>query len=72
MREAVNATYIVVFATLAAPLCRDVELPDPPTSRFRYGEPLPRVGSHTGYWEDPALWNAVGAAAAGLAAKPAP
>ena len=43
----------------AEPVCRDVWLPDPPTSRFRYGEPLPRVGSHTGYSDDPALWEVV-------------
>ncbi|TMR94623.1 hypothetical protein [Nonomuraea basaltis] len=30
----------------------DVPLPDPPASRFLYGQPLPRVGGHTGFWED--------------------
>ncbi|MFG2076228.1 hypothetical protein [Nonomuraea maritima] len=49
---------------VAEPVCRDVELLDPPTSRFRYGEPVPRVGSHTGYQSDPALWKAVDQAAA--------
>ncbi|MGW0803983.1 hypothetical protein [Nonomuraea sp. NPDC002799] len=44
----------------------DVRRPDPPASRFRYGEPVPRVGSHTGYWEDPALWDAVAGAVARL------
>jgi hypothetical protein len=52
--------------------CRDVEIPDPPTSRFRYGEPAPRVGSHTGYWDDPALWKAVDQAAVLLAAGRTP
>ncbi|GAA1302686.1 hypothetical protein Psi02_47970 [Planotetraspora silvatica] len=52
--------------------CDDVEIPDPPTSTFRYGEPAPRVGSHTGYWDDPALWKAVGQAAALLAARRTP
>jgi hypothetical protein len=54
------------------PHCRDVEIPDPPTSRFRYGDPVPRVGSHTGYWNDPALWKAVDQAAALLAAGRTP
>ncbi|HEX4817877.1 MAG TPA: hypothetical protein VFV66_34475, partial [Nonomuraea sp.] len=30
----------------------DVPLPDPPTCHFLYGQPLPRVGAHTGFWED--------------------
>ncbi|WP_090764334.1 hypothetical protein [Nonomuraea maritima] len=42
---------------------------DPPTSRFRYGEPVPRVGSHTGYQSDPAPWKAVDQAAALLIAE---
>jgi hypothetical protein len=30
----------------------DEPLPDPPTSLFLYGQPLPGVGGHTGFWED--------------------
>ncbi|SEG99890.1 hypothetical protein SAMN05444920_114166 [Nonomuraea solani] len=33
----------------------DHRLPDPPTSRFLYGQPLPKVGAHTGYWDDAEL-----------------
>ncbi|GAA4596903.1 hypothetical protein GCM10023194_70290 [Planotetraspora phitsanulokensis] len=68
----VNLYYLTdyVGGSIGAASCQDVEIPDPPTSTFRYGEPVPRVGSHTGYWEDPALWKAVGQAAALLAAGP--
>ncbi|GII58269.1 hypothetical protein Pth03_66580 [Planotetraspora thailandica] len=61
------ATDYVGGPVTAGPVCADVELPDPPTSRFRYGEPPPQVGSHTGYWDDPALWSAVDQVAASLA-----
>ena len=39
----------------------DVErsLPDPSTCVFRYGEPPPAIGAHTGYWESAAMWEQV-------------
>ncbi|MFC4007323.1 hypothetical protein ACFOY2_08825 [Nonomuraea purpurea] len=37
---------------VSAPGPVDVELADPPTDRFLYGQPLPKVGAHTGFWED--------------------
>ncbi|MEU8362901.1 hypothetical protein AB0C27_43480 [Nonomuraea sp. NPDC048882] len=46
----------------------DEQLPDPPTSRFLYGQPLPRVGAHTGFWADEELRRQVSALAAQLAA----
>ena len=45
----------------------DRRLPDPRTSRYVYGQPLPAVGSHSGYWRDPALWCLVDDLAARLA-----
>lgn len=37
----------------------DVRLVDPATHRFVFGQPLPPVLSHTGYWHDPRFWRAV-------------
>ncbi len=37
----------------------DRRLPDPRTSHYRYGQPLPAVGAHSGYWTDPTLWSAI-------------
>jgi uncharacterized membrane protein YgcG len=48
----------------------DERLPDPPTSRFLYGQPLPRVGAHTGFWADEELRRQVSALAANLAGPP--
>lgn len=31
----------------------DESLSDPPTCLYTYGQPVPKVGSHTGYWNDP-------------------
>jgi hypothetical protein len=50
-----------VFASAAAGI--DRRLPDPRTSRYVYGQPLPAVGAHSGYWTDPALWAIVDALA---------
>lgn len=46
----------------------DLELPDPPTSWHIYDQPVPRPGSHSGYWSDPAVWQEVDRFAAALAA----
>jgi hypothetical protein len=37
----------------------DRELPDPRTSSYLYGQPLPPIGGHSGYWTDPAMWRPV-------------
>jgi hypothetical protein len=34
-------------------------LPDPPTPYYIVGQPRPHVGSHSGYWTDPAVWAEV-------------
>ncbi|SDK30598.1 hypothetical protein [Nonomuraea jiangxiensis] len=60
-----------IGGTVNRPDCDSLQ-PDPPSSLFRYGEPPPRVGSHTGYWEDPALWQAVGDAVSRLRERGAP
>ncbi|WP_248960779.1 hypothetical protein [Sphaerisporangium perillae] len=39
----------------------DWRLPDPPTSRFVYGDPPPPIGSHSGYWNDRRMWTEVDA-----------
>lgn len=44
----------------------DIVLPDPPSSRFIFGQVPPRVGSHTGYWRDPHLWSQIDELAARL------
>ncbi|NMR20952.1 hypothetical protein [Cellulomonas fimi] len=53
----------------------DVELVDPPTHRYVFDQPLPRVLSHTGYWSDRAFWRQVDemcqAVRPGTAAPPA-
>jgi hypothetical protein len=53
-----------VFRDAAAGV--DRRIPDPRTSRAVYGQPLPAVGSHSGYWRDPAMWSMVDALAADL------
>lgn len=58
-----------VFST-ASPI--DVELPDPRTSRYLYGQPMPPVTSHSGYWTDPAMWTLVDSLADSLATGPDP
>ncbi|MFC5828374.1 hypothetical protein [Nonomuraea insulae] len=47
----------------AAPGLRDVDrlLPDPPTCWFRYGDALPQIGSHSGYWHDRTMWDEIDA-----------
>jgi hypothetical protein len=70
--EWTNLSYLTDYIgadVRADAVCRDVRLPDPPTSRFLYGEPLPPVGSHTGYSDDPALWEVTDRAATDLAAQ---
>lgn len=37
----------------------DVELVDPPTDKSIFGQPLPHVLSHTGYWVDARFWAEV-------------
>ncbi|WP_329107840.1 hypothetical protein OG792_05205 [Micromonospora sp. NBC_01699] len=37
----------------------DVELPDPQTSWYIYGQPEPVAGRHSGYWADPTVWLTV-------------
>ena len=44
----------------------DRELPDPRTSSYLYGQPLPPIGGHSGYWVDPAMWCLVDELAADL------
>ncbi len=54
----------------------DVRLVDPPTDKFVFAQPLPRILSHTGYWVDARFWQEVDsvcdAIAADTAAFPAP
>ena len=54
----------------------DVRLVDPPTDKFVFAQPLPRILSHTGYWVDARFWQEVDsvcdAIAADTAALPAP
>lgn len=54
----------------------DVRLVDPPTDKFVFAQPLPRILSHTGYWVDARFWREVDsvcdAIAADTAAFPAP
>lgn len=58
-------------ATPAAPV--DVILPDPETCWYIYGQPQPLARRHTGYWDDPAVWNEVDRLADQLAAgRPVP
>ncbi|GAA3668552.1 hypothetical protein GCM10022224_035950 [Nonomuraea antimicrobica] len=45
----------------------DVRLPDPPTSRFLYGQPLPAIGAHTGYGQDEEMRRRITRLAAELA-----
>ena len=44
----------------------DVRLSDPWTSRYRFGQPLPPVTGHSGYWVDPRMWALVDGVAARL------
>jgi len=37
----------------------DVRLVDPPTDKFVFAQPLPRILSHTGYWVDARFWREV-------------
>ena len=59
-----------------APSATDVRLVDPPTDKFVFAQPLPRILSHTGYWVDARFWQEVDsvcdAIAADTAAFPAP
>lgn len=48
--------------------CRDTLLPDPATSLFFYGDRLPPIRSHVGYWTDPQVRSAVRRAGAALTA----
>jgi hypothetical protein len=51
----------------------DVRLKDPRTAHYRWGEPVPPIRGHSGYWSDPAMWAQVDEMAADLArATPAP
>jgi hypothetical protein len=50
----------------------DVRLNDPRTALFEWGQPLPPVRGHSGYWSDPAMWTQVDELATDLAAAPAP
>ncbi|MEV4274455.1 hypothetical protein [Actinoplanes xinjiangensis] len=42
----------------------DVPLPDPATSWYLCGEPLPPLRRHTGYWSDDAMWERIDKVAA--------
>lgn len=46
-----------VFADATAGI--DRRLPDPRTSSYRYGQPTPPIGAHSGYWTDPVLWSTI-------------
>lgn len=46
----------------------DIELPDPPTRWHIRHQPVPRIGTHSGYWSDSAVWQEVDRLAAVLAA----
>ncbi|WP_203337757.1 hypothetical protein [Nocardioides limicola] len=37
----------------------DEEIPDPPTSRYVYGQSVPAMGRHTGYWRDQRMWQRI-------------
>lgn len=37
----------------------DVELPDPGTCWYIYGQPQPAATRHSGYWSDPTMWAEV-------------
>jgi hypothetical protein len=37
----------------------DVELPDPATNWYIYGQPKPVAARHSGYWSDAAVWRTV-------------
>ena len=37
----------------------DVELPDPRTRWYIYGQPKPATTRHAGYWSDPTMWEQV-------------
>jgi hypothetical protein len=51
----------------------DVRLKDPRTAHYAWGQPLPPVRGHSGYWSDPAMWSEVDELAADLAAaEPTP
>ncbi|MBV1854698.1 hypothetical protein [Catellatospora tritici] len=50
----------------------DVVLPDPGTCWYIYGQPRPLARRHTGYWDDPAMWQGVDDMAKALAELPAP
>ncbi|GLW05647.1 hypothetical protein Misp01_07770 [Microtetraspora sp. NBRC 13810] len=68
-----NLYYLTDFigGPVRADGCADVELPDPRTSLFLYGDPPPAIRGHSGYWQDPALWTVVEEATASLRAAPA-
>ncbi|MDQ4491587.1 hypothetical protein RBS60_15400 [Sinomonas sp. ASV486] len=46
-----------VIATGAVDAC----FLDPPSDKYVYGQPLPRILSHTGYWFDASLWREINA-----------
>jgi hypothetical protein len=50
----------------------DAVLPDPDTCWYIYGQPQPLARRHTGYWDDPAMWQTVDEIAAKLAALTEP
>jgi hypothetical protein len=54
-----NVHYATDYIGGPVPGATDVLLPDPRTSRYIYGQPPPAVGSHSGYWTDPAMWTLV-------------
>ena len=49
----------VVTADWPASRNIDVRLVDPPTHKLVFGQPLPRILSHTGYWVDARFWAEV-------------
>lgn len=65
----VNAHYATDYiggAAFRPPAAIDHLLPDPRTSRYVYGQPMPAIGAHSGYWRDPALWRLADELAASL------
>ncbi|MFB9233983.1 hypothetical protein ACFFWC_00280 [Plantactinospora siamensis] len=49
----------------------DVELPDPVSNWYIFGQPRPTATRHSGYWTDAAVWQAVDELASDLAGDPA-
>ncbi|MET4135999.1 hypothetical protein [Pseudarthrobacter sp. PvP090] len=46
----------------------DIRLVDPPTDKFVFAQPLPRILSHTGYWVDARFWHEVDSVCDAIAA----